>query len=93
MGLARTPDRFLSDRASADVSIRAQMDFVYTHRQYISAKSLKKTEELREKVNRKEYLEDWERSEIENIYEQVMAGMELPSVEKHYDKRRKGLRF
>ena len=50
MGLERTPDRFLSDRASADASIRAQMDFVYEHRRYLPAESLKKMEELREKV-------------------------------------------
>ena len=98
MGLERVADRFISDRASADGSIRVQLQFVMDNIEQLAkvdkrGNRVPLARRLFKKMLNDEELADWERAAIDDLYEQTMRGYDLPSVGKHIDKKRRGLRF
>jgi hypothetical protein len=98
MGLDKTIDRFISDRVSADHSIGVQIQFVMDNIEHLEkvdkrGNRVPLAKRLFNKMLNNEDLADWERSAIDDLYEQTMRGYDLPAIGKHIDKKRKALRF
>jgi hypothetical protein len=97
-GVDKVTERFSSDRASANNSIRLQLQFVIDNIDHLEMVDRRKSKvplanRLFAKLLDGEDLLDWERTAIDDLYECTMKGYDLPSVSKHIDKKRKRLRF
>jgi hypothetical protein len=94
-GLKRVTDRYISDKKSALISTQFQLDFVRANMKWLALKDKKGKwklfiESLPLKV---ESISVKQRTKIEDAYELTMKGYNLPSINKHIDRKRKGLRF
>jgi hypothetical protein len=97
-GLIRITDRYSTDRRSADKSIRVQMQFILDNIDHLGVvdrrgTKVKLAQQIADKMIRNEELLEWERSAIDGLYEDTWKGYGMPSVQKHIDKKRKGLKF
>ena len=54
---------------------------------------VKLANQIASKLQNNETLLDWERSTVDGLYEDTWKGYGMPSVQKHIDKKRKGMRF
>lgn len=94
----KVQDRYVSDSASAQRSIRAQVQFIQQQIRYLRSVDPTGVQEkflngITPSVEAGHELRDYEIARIEKIYELTMRGLGLPSVPEHQDRRRKGLKF
>jgi hypothetical protein len=94
MSLKPKNDSYSSDRAIALKSTLAQLEFILANMKYLdrvdrTGSHRKFLEDLGPVAG----LADWQISRIEKIYELVWKGYDMPSVNDHVDKKRRGLRF
>jgi len=97
-GLVRKIDRYTSDRASADNSIRVQIQFVMDNMESLqrvdrSGWKRKRANEIFNTLLHGGELTEYDRRDADCLYEAVWKGAGELSIGKHIDKKRKGLRF
>jgi hypothetical protein len=94
MSLKPKSDAYASDRTSAQKSTQFQIDFVRDNFAWLAKVDKHGTHrKFMDEIGPVAFLKDWEVSRIEKIYELVWKGYEMPAVNEHVDKKRKGLRF
>jgi hypothetical protein len=98
MSLVRVTDRYSTDRHSADKSISFQVQFILDNIEHLEAvdrrhTKVKLAQQIGNKMKNGEQLLEWERAAIDGLYEDTWKGYGMPSVQRHIDKKRKGLRF
>jgi hypothetical protein len=92
-------DVYSSDRAQADRSLLEQIKVIHDNIKYLAGnkRSGQKQDDARrlyEKLTKGFKAEDWERSNIEEMYEIVIsAKYRLQRADRHHDRRTKSLRF
>jgi hypothetical protein len=93
------PDSYSSDRSQADRSLLEQIKIVHENLKYLIGSKGKgrQTDDARrlyEKLTKGHVAEEWERGNIEEMYEIVIsAKYRLPKAERHHDRRTKSLRY
>lgn len=98
MPLDRRFDKYESDRRQADVSVRANLDFILqnlTHLRKVdrNGRMENAARSFKAMLDNGEELTPGQRSYTEGIYEKVWRGAGYDSVNVHADKKRRGLKF
>ncbi|MBW7887436.1 MAG: hypothetical protein H3C35_03620 [Bacteroidetes bacterium] len=94
MSLRPKNDVYSNDKSSALNSTKAQLDFIRANMKWLARVDKNGTHaKFIQEVGPVEGMQDWERAKIEKIYEMVWKGYEMPAVNEHVDKKRKGLRY
>lgn len=99
MSVDRRPrDRFESDRRVADGSIRIQLDVVLANLHHLRkvdkrGRMEQAAHDFDAALKRGDELTPAQRNYVDGIYEKTMSGAMLPSVTRHIDKKRRGLKF
>lgn len=94
MSLKRITDRYSSDKAIAQSSTQIQINFILANMEWLDRVDKKGVHrKFMEGLGPVNSLADWEISRVERIYELVWKGYEMPSVNVHVDKKRKGLNY
>jgi hypothetical protein len=94
-GLKQIRDQYSSDKSVALRSTEVQVKFIKDNLKYLARVDKKGShrkfmDELPGEVT---LLADWQRSRVEKIYELVFKGYDMPAVNEHVDRKRKGLNF
>lgn len=94
----RPRDQFASDKELGNRSIRQNIDVILANKQHLAkvdrgGRKLAKILEIDRALKAGEELAPWQRSVVEEAYEKVWDGYDMPAAETHKDKRRKGLRY
>ena len=97
-GFVKYVDRYTSDRASADNSIRVQIQFVMDNMESLkrvdrSGWKEKRANEIFNTLLHGGELTEYDRRDADSLYESVWKGSGELSIGKHIDKKRRGLRF
>lgn len=99
MGVDQRPrDQFSSTKNTALSAVKMQVAFVLANTKHLAAVDkrgtyLTKVRQIDALLKAGEEIAPWQYSVAEEAYERTMKGYNMPAVETHKDKRRKGLRF